>query len=318
MRALQITAPGQFTILDLPVPEPGPNDVLVKIEACNTCPQWDMTLWRGVDIFERPGQPVYPQKPGWPGHEGAGTVVRVGQNVSHLRPGDRVANWNLGDVPVALYAEYAVIPADHVLKIPDHLSFPEAASLELLTCLATSILRAGEVVGKRVGVSGLGPAGLLAVQALKARGAREVVGFDLLPQRLALARTLGADAAYLPGSPEWEALRQDPLDISIDCIGVADSVNRLMKVTRHRVIIFGVVHGPVTFTLDEWRKGLSLEGYGGRSRLGAEYALHLITSGQVKMAPLVSATLPLEEYARGVQLLLERQAIKVCFQPAAS
>lgn len=55
MRALQITAPGQFTILDLPVPEPGPNDVLVRIEACNTCPQWDMTLWRGVDIFERPG-----------------------------------------------------------------------------------------------------------------------------------------------------------------------------------------------------------------------------------------------------------------------
>ncbi|MBX6771813.1 MAG: zinc-binding dehydrogenase [Chloroflexi bacterium] len=318
MRAIQLTAPGQFTIVEVPVPTPGPEEVLVKVAACNTCPQWDLSLWRGIDLFEREGQPTYPQQVGWPGHEMAGVVVAAGSAVQGLRVGDRVANWNISpQSPNQCYAEYVALPAELVLPIPDHLPFEEAASLELLTCLATSILRAGEVVGKRVGVSGLGPAGLLAVQALKARGAREVVGFDPIATRCTLACQLGADRALVPGGADWQELTRSEhqLDLSLDCVGVADSVNGLLQVTRERVIIFGVPHGPITFTRAAWSKGLSLEGYGRRSRLGAEYALHLLASGQVTTRPLVSAVLPFEEYDRGIQLLSERAAIKVCFTP---
>ena len=172
-------------------------------------------------------------------------------------------------------------------------------------------------MGKRVGVSGMGPAGLLAIQALKARGAAEVTAFDIAPDRLTLARELGVDQAIVPGSAEWEDLlpRERQLELSIDCVGQADSVNALLRVTRQRLIIFGVPHGDIRFTIEAWSKNLTLEPCGPRPEQGAYYARHLLTTGQVKVDPFIGARLPLEEYPRGVQLLLDKRAIKVCFDP---
>jgi threonine dehydrogenase-like Zn-dependent dehydrogenase len=319
MRAIQIVAPGRFEVVELPRPAPGPDEVLVEIQACNTCTHWDMTIWKGADIFERPGHPRYPQDPGAPGHEWAGVVVACGPGATRLAPGDHVALW--GSVPgqrrnvLGGYAGYVVMHQDAVVKAAPHLPFEEAAAQELLTCVATSILRAGEVAGTRVGVSGLGPAGLLAVQALKARGAAEVYAFDLLPARLELARSLGADTAIVPQSPAWESLRKDQLDVTIDCSGAGQAISAALKVTRGRVLVFGVPHGPIDWGIDEWRRGVTLEGYGRRLRQAAGYAQHLLATGQVKAGPLISARLPFERYAEGVELLLRREAIKVSFQP---
>jgi threonine dehydrogenase-like Zn-dependent dehydrogenase len=322
VKALQITGPRTCRIVDVPEPEIGDEEVLVQVKGCNTCTQWDLTVWRGVDIFERAGYPKYPLEPGATGHELAGVVVRTGKCVSLLREGDHVALW--GSPPGIRhsyqgggYAEYYVAHERSVLAFPKTMPFQEAALLELLTCLTTTILRAGEVVGARVGVSGLGPAGLLAVQALKARGAAEVVGFDVDPSRLELAHTLGADRVIQPGSPEWQelTLREANLPLSIDCIGVAPSVNNLLKVTSKRVLLFGVPHGQIQFGITEWMKGLSLEGYGSRSEEGAHYARHLLVSGQVKAGPIVTTVLPLEEYDHGVALLESKEAVKVFFTP---
>jgi threonine dehydrogenase-like Zn-dependent dehydrogenase len=319
MRAIQIVAPGRFEIVELPRPEPGPEEVLVEIKACNTCTHWDMTIWKGEDIFERPGHPVYPQDPGAPGHEWAGVVVECGPGATKLAPGDPVAFW--GSVPGQRprrqggYAEYIVVHQDAVVKAPPLLPFEEAAAQELLTCVATSILRASEVAGKRVGVSGIGPAGLLALQALKARGAAEVYAFDILPARLELARRLGADHGIIPHSPEWEALRGNQLDVTIDCSGAGKAISAALRVTRGRVLVFGVPHGPVDWGIDEWRRGVTLEGFGGRTRQAADYARHLLATGQVKAGPLISARLPFERYDQGVEMLLRREAIKVSFQP---
>ncbi len=324
MKALQFTGPGQFQVIDVPVPEHNDDEVLVQVKACNTCTQWDLTVWRGVDIFERPGHPQYPLAPGATGHELAGVVVNAGKRVTRLKEGDHVALWGtppgLGrQGPNGGYAQYFVGHERSFVPYPKDFPFEQAALTEIFTCLTAALFKVGEVVGKRVGVSGLGPAGLLAVQALKARGADEVVAFDIAPDRLQLARELGADQVMGPNSPEWQELlpRARQLDVAIDCIGVADSVNALMQVTRHHLVIFGVPHGDIRFSMDAWLKDLKIEPCGPRPEKGAYYARHLLTTGQVKVDRFIGARLPLEEYPKGIQLLLDKQVVKVCFDPQA-
>ena len=317
MRALQITAPGTYVVTDIPRPEPRADEVLIKVAGCNTCTQWDLTVWRGVDIFDRDGFPRYPLQPGAPGHEFAGTVVAVGADVTRLRVGDHVATSGGPSRETGAYVEYAVNSEELTWRMPPDLPFAQAGCCELLSCVCTSVLRLGEVVTKRVGVSGLGPAGLLAIQALRARGARHIVGFDVEPKRLALANELGADDAFLVRSREWETLTKEPLDVSIDCVGVAASVNDLMKVTRDRLLIFGVLHGTAAYTQAEYRRGLKLEGYGRRLPEAGEYAAHLLSSRQVKTGRLISASFPLEQYERGIELLAGKEAIKVWYRIAA-
>jgi threonine dehydrogenase-like Zn-dependent dehydrogenase len=322
MKALQLVAPGRAEVVDVPVPEIGDDEVLVEVKVCHTCTQWDITTWRGVDIFEREGHPTYPLAPGATGHELAGVVVEAGKDVTRLKLGDHVAYW--GSPPGigrqhagGGYAQYYAGHERSFVPYPRDYPLEHAALTEIFTCLTAAIFKAGEVVGKRVGVSGLGPAGLIAVQALKARGAEEVVAFDIEPSRLELARALGADQAMVPGSPEWQQLvpPERNLDLSIDCIGLAPSVNNLITVTRDHVIIFGVAHGEIVFGMDAWRKGLKLEANGPRPEKGAGYARRMLTSGQVRVDSFIGARLPLEEYAKGVQLLIDKQAVKVAFDP---
>jgi len=323
MRALQIPAPGVHRVVDVPVPAVGPDEVMVEVGLCATCTQWDITTWTGVDIFERAGYPAYPLPDGATGHELAGTVVRVGPEVTRLREGDLVAYWGDPGVPrepvCGGYAEYHVASERSYVRFPAGTPLPTVALAELLTCLASALFRAGDVTGKRVGVSGLGPAGLLAVQALKVRGAAEVLAFDVVPERIALARELGADGGMVPESAEWERLlpRAANLDIAIDCIGLARSVTNLMRITRDHLVIFGVPHGEIRYGLAEWGKGLRLDAAGPRRPEGAEYAAELLGSGQVTVDCLIEHVLPLERYDEGVQLLMDKRAIKVAFDPRA-
>jgi threonine dehydrogenase-like Zn-dependent dehydrogenase len=322
MRALQFTGPGRYQITDVPVPEIEDDEVLVDVKVCHTCTQWDITVWRGIDIFERPGHPEYPLLPGATGHELAGIVAKVGKGVTRLREGDHVALWGtppgVGRAhPTGGYVEYFAAHERSFVPYPRDFPLEVAALTEIFTCLTASLFKAGEVVGRRVGVSGMGPAGLIAIQALKARGAAEVVAFDIDESRLALARALGADRTCVPGSEEWRALlpRDEQLEVAIDCAGWAASVNRLMEVTRDHLIIFGVVHGDVRYSMDAWRKNLKVEPNGPRPEKGAYYARHLLTTGQVKVDRFIGARLPLEAYERGVQMLIDKEVIKVCFEP---
>ena len=187
MKAIQVVSPKTPEIVNVPVPDVADNDVLVKVKACVTCAHWDMSIYRGVDIFERPGYPKYPIPVGYPGHEMSGEVVSVGSAVRRFRAGDRVASVITGgEHSMGFYCEYINRPEDTVAKVPECVSDDAAASLEMARYV-TSHLSVLEVEGLRVGVVGLGAAGLIAVQVLKARGAREVLAVDLLESRLELA-----------------------------------------------------------------------------------------------------------------------------------
>ena len=319
MKILQIIAPGQIDWRDAPVPEPGEGEVLVKVEAITTCPHWDMHLLGGSPMF--PWRPQsYPYTPGQPGHEAVGEIAALGPGVSGPPVGTRVACWrDQGHDRQGCYAQYVVMDAPHVIEVPSDLPAEALAPLELAMCVQVSFDRLSwlnAVPGHRFGVSGLGPAGLVAVQMAVAYGAREVIGFDPLADRRELALTLGADKVLIPDEVAFPAGRTGPnaLDAAIDCTGLKSSIEFLMDRTYQVVTIFGVLRENVEFAPHHWGR-LTLMGYGTHYREAAERALKLITDGKLNLRPLVTHTMPLTRYIEGVELLNKKEATKICFLP---
>jgi len=194
---------------DRPVPEPGPGQVLVRMEACGLC---------HTDIHAAHGDwPVKPSLPFVPGHEGVGIVDRVGPGVTARSVGDRVAiawlghacgrcrhcvrGWetlceqqqNSGYSIDGAFAEYAVADADFVVPVPDEVTSLDAAPL---TCAGVTTYKAIKVAhiepSERVAIFGVGGLGHLAVQYARLVGG-EVVAVDVADDKLELARELGAD-----------------------------------------------------------------------------------------------------------------------------
>lgn len=319
MKAIQIAAPGKAEIVEVPVPEVKENEVLVKVRACVTCPHWDITLFRGVDIFERPGYPKYPISVGYPGHEMAGEVVAVGAAVQGFKVGDRVASLDsAGERSMGFYVEYINRPVDTITKVPEMLSYEATASMEMARYVASHV-RVMDVRGLRTGVVGLGPAGLIALQLLKALGALEVVAIDILEPRLELAHKLGATETVNPAQSDGiKRLEEAPLQASVDCSGVAAGLQVALDHTRGPVVMFGVVHGDAKLSTRHWWQGTYIPQRRGPTESDTQFVLDLWRQGQLDTESLVTARLPFEEYARGIKMLMDREAIKVCFFPVGS
>ncbi len=323
MKLLQIDAPGQPVWRDVPRPEPRPGEVLLQVSAVSTCPHWDLHILGGEPMFaDRPL--TYPYVPGEPGHEVVGEVVGLGDGVEGLAVGTRVAAWrDPGGRRQGCYAEYVAVDADQVLPVPAHLSDADLAPLELAMCVQVSfdqlIARDG-IRGKRVGIGGLGPAGLIAVQMAKAYGAREVVAIDPLADRRALGASLGADVVLPPAPEAFAAGREGPMavDTGLDTTGLKGAIEFLIARSNEAVAIFGVLREHVGFGPEHWWGGFALMGYGEHNRGAAERALALVTDGSLRLAPLVTHTLPMSRYADGVDLLRTKEAIKVLFVPDAA
>lgn len=327
MMTLQYIAPGHVEWRSAPVPVPGPGQVLVRIEGVTTCPHWDLHLMSGEPMF--PGRPLpYPYPPGQPGHEAVGTVAALGAGATGLSIGVRVAAWrDQGHTRPGAYAQYNLFEAENLIPVPTDLPMAAVAPLELAMCVQVSfdqLREMGGIAGARVGISGLGPAGLIAVQMARAYGAAEVVAVDPLPQRRALALTLGAHTTLSPEEVmEDRPLRSDTkspragkrVDWAVECTGLASALATMMNITRKAVAVFGVLREPVEFGFNQWASGIALLGYVGHSRGAAERALKLVEESRLHLAPLVTHQMPLRHYAEGVELLRRKEAVKVGFLP---
>ena len=321
MKLLHLEAPGRAVWREAPVPRPGAGEVLVRILAIATCPHWDLHLFAGQPMF--PGMDLrYPYLPGQPGHEATGEVVALGPDVHRLRPGCRVAVWrDTGRRPQGCYAQYNVLREDDLLEVPADLPLDRLASLELAMCVEVSfqtLAAQGGIAGRRIGLAGLGPAGLVAVQLARAHGAREVIGIDPVSSRRELALRLGAHRAAAPDPSTWPASRDDhhALDDAIDLTGVPASIEFLMDRTRRCVTLFGVLREEVRFgTRHLFGPGLALVGYADHNRAAAESALAFIKSGALDLSALITHRLPFRRYAEAVDLLRRKEAIKVLFDP---
>lgn len=322
MKILQILEPGKSAWVDTETPTPKSGEVLVKVTGVTTCPHWDMHILGGKPMF--PGMKLeYPYLLGQPGHEAVGEVAAVGEGVKNLKVGDRVAAWrDTGKPRQGFYAQFNTFHEDDLLKVPKYLKDPEIASLELAMCVEVSfqqLASLGGIKGKRIGIAGLGPAGLLGVQMARAHGVAEVVGIDPMPERRDLAFELGAHLVLDPVNDEWPASRSEgALDDAIDMTGIPTSIEYLMDRTRRAVALFGVLREEVRFTSRQmFGPGLILMGYADHNRKAAETALQMIVDGQLKLAPLVSQTMSFRDYETGVELLRQKKAIKILFDPWA-
>ena len=320
MTMLQVTAPSEYQILEVPIPTPGPGQVLMRVSAVTTCPQWDLHLRHNEPMFVG-HRFEYPYTPGQPGHEATGMVEQVGAGVSELTVGDRVSAWrDAGHGRPGCYAQYVVHEVHDLFRVPGGPPDAALAPIELAMCVGTvfrMLSDMGAIRGTVFAVSGLGPAGLVACQMARAEGAATVVGFDPVRERREVAAQVGADECYDPASSDSDRFPARPngprIGASIDCVGARASAEFLMDRTADVVALFGVQREDFTFAVRHY--SLRLCGYRGHSRESAEYAVGLIENGQLDLSSLVTHQLPLESYGEGIDLLERRAALKVCFLP---
>nr|XP_014343690.1 PREDICTED: sorbitol dehydrogenase isoform X2 [Latimeria chalumnae] len=255
--AVVVHAAGDLRVEFRPVPEPGPNEVLLRIHSVGICGS-DVHYW----LHGRIGDFVV-KKPMVLGHEASGTVVKLGPAVTHLKPGDRVAiepgvpretdefcktgRYNLS--PTIFFCatppddgnlcRYYVHNANFCYKLPDNVTFEEGALIEPLSVGIHACRRAGVTLGSQVLICGAGPIGLVSLIVAKGMGASQVVVTDLSASRLEKAKELGADFTLEITNETSEKLAQKVSDllgcmpeITMECTGAESSIQTGIYATR--------------------------------------------------------------------------------------
>lgn len=258
MRASVLRRAGEVAVEERPVPTPGPDEVLVRIDAVGVC---------GSDVhyYEhgRIGRYIVDRALVL-GHEAGGTVVAIGAGVTGHEPGRRVSlepgvpcrtcpqclsgRYNLcpqmrffATPPYdGAFCEFIALPAAFAHPVPDGLSDDAAALIEPLSVGVWACRRAGVTVGSRVLVTGAGPIGLLAAQVARASGAAEIVLTDVNANRLALATRLGLQTVDVSTAPVAEA-GYEP-DVLLECSGIAGPTADAIGVMARagRVVLIGM------------------------------------------------------------------------------
>jgi L-iditol 2-dehydrogenase len=267
MRAAELIAPLTFRLTEIPIDEPGPGEVQVRVEAVGVCGS-DLHAWSEGTVGSTPN--VYPMILG---HEPAGTIVKTGAGVSGFAPGDRgalepalycyhcefclsghhnvCANIRFLSNPhhPGFFREFVNLPVANFRPIPASVSLEEAALAEPLAIGIHSALLTSIRPGETVAVLGAGPIGLLTIAALRAAGAERVWAVEPLAHRRELARAIGADAALEPAEAVEEILHatgQRGVDCAIDCAAGEDTTSQALQLARNagRVALTGIHSTP--------------------------------------------------------------------------
>ena len=317
MRAAVLTGAGKYKIDEVPLPEPGPGEVRIRLEGCGVCAS-NLTPWEGPEWMQ------FPTEPGALGHEGWGHVDAVGSGVTDLKEGDRVAA-----LSGHAYAQYDVAKATEAVKIPDAL---EALPLEPFGC-AFNIFRRSDIhPGQTVAVLGIGFLGAILVRLASNAGAR-VIGISRRQESLDLAREMGA-AETIPMHDHWQIIeRVRELTGGAFCERVIEAVGKqwpldlAAELTREggRLVIAGYHQdGPrrqVNMQLWNWR-GFDVVNAHERdpavSARGMREAVNAIERGIVDPARLITHRFPLDRLGDALDATRDRPGnfVKAVVVPA--
>jgi NADPH2:quinone reductase len=242
MKAIQVKQPGgveALEVVDLPIPQPKPNEAVVKVAASGV---------NFIDVYLREGR-YKAALPFVDGQEAAGVVSAVGADVKSAKPGDRVAYTSV----LGSYAEYAAVPANRLVPVPEGVSDREAAAVLLQGTTAqylthdTFPLRKGDTALVHAAAGGVG---LLLVQMAHNLGAR-VIGTVSTEEKAKLAREAGADDVILYTQSDFEAETRrltggKDVDVIYDSVGKTTFENGLNLLRpRGMMVLFGGSSGPV-------------------------------------------------------------------------
>lgn len=325
---------------DMPVPETGPGEILMRVRASGICGS-DVMHWyragRGPVVL---------------GHEVAGEIAAVGAGVTKFKPGDRIASAHHVPCNTCHYclnghhtvcdtlrstnfypggfAGYIRLPVINVNRgvflLPDAMSFEEATFIEPLACVYRGQRIAGTKIGQSVLVIGSGIAGLLHVQLAKALGASFVVATDINRYRLEAAASLGADVTIHAEEDVPEIFRKlnkgRLADLVILTSGAEGAINQAFRaIDRGGTVLFFAPAGKgITVPLPVndlfWRNEITLT-----SSYAANYqehviAMEIIRQGKVNVNAMITHRLPLSETARGFQLVEDAgDSLKIIIEP---
>lgn len=344
MKALLLSAYNQLEVADVPAPVAAAHEVIVRVEACGIC---------GSDVHGYDGSSGRRIPPIIMGHEAAGVIAAVGEEVRSFVSGDRVTfdstvycghcdyclrgEVNLCDdrqvVGVSCgdyrregaFAEYVRVPEHIVYKLPESLSFAEAAMLEAVSVALHAVRISGAPENRTALVIGAGMIGLLTLQAARAAGYRQVMIADVDATRLALATEVGADVVFHASGKELlSAVHEQTsgvgVDVVFEAVGRNETISAAIDAVRKggTVTLIGNITPEITLPLQKVvSRELRLQG---SAASAGEYpqAMALMTSGQIKVRPLITAVAPLEDGPRWFARLHGREPnlMKVVLSPA--
>ena len=327
MKAGRITVSTRhFEVKDVPTPEAGEGQVRIKVKAAGVC-------LSDVHFLDGTLKPGYLQGDEVSlGHEVAGIVDQVGAGVSTARVGDRVLIiagernergqiTTLGFDYDGGYAEYLVAKESLVVKIPETLSFEEAAIIPdaVSTPWAAISSTANISAGEAVVVFGIGGLGFHAVQLLKMLGCRKIVAVDPRVDARERALEIGADFAFDPGDEELKAHRG--FDAAFDFAGVGAVRKQALSLLgeRGRLVIVGIANEPITIPNDmafTYMRTQILGHYGSEPHHTKEL-VEFAASGRLDLSRSISEILPLENAAIALERLEKKigSPIRIILRP---
>lgn len=332
MRAAKLMKPGEFRIVEIEKPTPGAGEVLLHVKEVGICAS-DVHWYQDGRIGE-----TVMTEPLILGHEFAGVIAEVGPGVSSVRPGNRVAvepAWPCfscdmcaeGETNVCrkvrfcgtpptdgAFREFMTWSARLVERIPDSITFGEAAMLEPLAIGIYAAEIGGDLRGKKIGVFGVGAVGLSVLQASRAAGCEKTFVTDLIPQRLELARRLGADEVFSARDSHlkekiYEATSGRGLDVVFEAAGENDAIVAATEIVRPNglVVIGGIPYDDriVLCAGTVRRKGLTIRLLR-RSKNTLRRAIELVEAGKADVKSYITHRFPLDKLDEAFKVARDR------------
>ena len=315
-----MTEPKHITFREVPVPEPGPDQVLVKIKRIGVCGS-DIHVWHGTH--------PYTSYPVTQGHEVSGQIVSLGEYVKDLAVGQKVTiepqvfcgrchpclhgKYNLceklkvmGFQTTGTAGEYFAVDASKITLLPEELSYSEGAMIEPTAVAVHAAKRFPDLKGANVVVLGCGPIGILVMQAAKALGAAKALVTDISDTRLELAKSLGADFAVNTlkknfGEAMLEAFGPDKADVIYECAGSDITMEQAIQNARKGsmivlVAVFGKRASVDLAKLNDSELDLNTS----MMYRHEDYvdAIRFVKEGRIRLKPLQSAHFAFQDYAK--------------------
>ncbi len=333
---------GATEIREVPIPEIGPADVLVRVAYIGVCGT-DPHMHKNLVTFKMNVPLIF-------GHEFAGTIEKLGSDVMGYKVGDRVTAETHADYcgECALcrtnryhlckerkgfgfhahgaFAKFVKVPARILHKVPDNVSLKEAALTEPL-CVAYKSVVCNSVVnpGDTIVVIGPGPIGMLCIKMAQICGASEIIAVGTAgdEERLEMALNYGATMALNSSKDDVATVIKSigdgyGADLVVDTAGVSPTLSLSMEIVRPAGQITKIGWGPkpVGFTLDPIiSKSITLKGHFSHTWDVWEKCLILLSKGQVDLKPLITHELPIDQWEKSFALIENREAMKVVLKP---
>lgn len=333
MKALVLEQYNRLVYQDVPDPVISGNDVLVQVKACGIC---------GSDVHGMDGSTGRRIPPLIMGHEAAGVIVETGSGVTAWERGNRVTfdstvyplndwytlegHYNLSDNREVLgvspgsysrngaFAEFVAVPQHILYRIPDNVSFEQAAMVEPFAVALHAVNLSRLRLGESCVVVGAGTIGGCVVQLLTLAGASTIAAVDLNPSNLARASAMGANPVFHPADDKLpESLRSlthgRGADLVFEAVGSSDTIKLGIGLLRKggRIVLIGNISPQVEIPLQQVVTGeLQLLG---SCAIRGEYAavLKLMDQGKIRTEPFISAVAPLSEGAGWFNRLRENK-----------